>query len=123
MKHNTTGGYNKGCRCDGCRAAKSEANRKMRFKMTQNKDGSDMTLFEMGLRVLSLIVSSDKRLSSSEISESLELNKRQVNKILCDFVGMGLIESGFNITGFQKGDYVYNATKKAFDILGFRERL
>lgn len=117
MTHGTTHQYNKGCRCELCRAAKSEANKKRRDAMLKREKPAKVNVnFELVLSVLMMI----KRLSSVSSGTLLEcyaMPTRTMNTILCDLMQQGFIESSFVMTGFREGYYVYSVSEKTIDIL------
>lgn len=117
MTHGTTHQYNKGCRCELCRAAKSEANKKRRDKMIKREKPAKVNIdFELVLSILMMI----KRLSSVSTDALLEyypMPTRTMNAILCDLMQQGFIESSFVMTRFREGYYVYSVSEKTTDIL------
>lgn len=120
MNHGTTHLYNKGCRCDLCKQAKSGANQKHRDSVLKPESKPRATKvvldFEMILKVLAR-VRKIENVSAEELAKYFELPIRTVNRILCDLMRMGLIESDFVVTRFRDGYYVYSSSEKTNNLL------
>lgn len=116
-KHGTTNLYNKGCRCDPCKSAKSAANLKYRETVLkpERKERVGRVVFNFD-DMLSVLIEVRNKGSASikAICESLRMSSRTVNRILCDLLDLGFIKTGFN-----DGYYVYSPSEKTTKTLGF----
>ena len=109
MIHGTTHGYNKGCRCGECRAAKSEANRKMREsngKKSINPPKVEID-FDFMFKMLMYLKNVNDWVSVDELVYRFNIQRRQLNKVLREFEDGEYIVSKFVQTGFQDGYYAY----------------